>query len=226
MTFLRSLRSPPDHHRRFGSDRGATAVEYALLVAGVALVMIVGVAFLGSSIGGGVASAAEAMSGAGAGVDAGRRCRAGAAEQAAAEQAAAEQAAAEQAAAEQAAAEQAARRLRRQPSRRPPSEAARVAAEEQARIATEKAAEDARIAAEQQAAADQAAADKAAADRLRRTGCGGQGCGDTAAAERAKDIQECEAKKGYSWNYATDTVRQGQEDERRLRRLAPPRPSL
>lgn len=128
MTFLRSLRAIQATTVRSGSDRGATAIEYALLVAGVAIVMIVGVAFLGSSIGAGVASAAGAMT-TGAGST-------GEADPAAAEQAAAEQAAAEQAASEQAAAEQ--------------------AAAEQARIASERSAEEARIAAEQAAAAEAA----------------------------------------------------------------------
>jgi Flp pilus assembly pilin Flp len=76
-----------------GSDRGATAIEYALLVAGVAIVMIVGVAFLGSSLNTGFASAAGTLSGGGQ--------VAAADQQAPAEQAPAEQAPAEQAPAEQ-----------------------------------------------------------------------------------------------------------------------------
>jgi Flp pilus assembly pilin Flp len=63
MNSVSSLRTRRSTSRRFGTDTGATAVEYALLVAGIALVMLVGVAFVGGRIGGGVAAAAEALSG-------------------------------------------------------------------------------------------------------------------------------------------------------------------
>ena len=130
MTFFRSLRALRATTVRSGSDRGATAIEYALLVAGVAIVMLVGVAFLGSSIGAGVASAAGAMTtGAGStgetgpgrcGAGCGRAGRGGAGSGGAgsSEQAAAEQAAAEQAAAESALSRRPALPLRGQPRQR------------------------------------------------------------------------------------------------------------
>lgn len=104
MTFLRDPQARRAVSTRMGGDRGATAVEYALLVAGVAIVMILGVAFLGSSLNSGVASAAEALSGGGQSVAGGQPVAGGqsvAGEQSVAgvEQAAPEPVAPEQAAA-------------------------------------------------------------------------------------------------------------------------------
>jgi Flp pilus assembly pilin Flp len=98
MTFLRDPQARRAVSTRMGGDRGATAVEYALLVAGVAIVMILGVAFLGSSLNSGVASAAEALSGGGQSV-AGGQPVAGEQSVAGVEQAAPEPVAPEQAAA-------------------------------------------------------------------------------------------------------------------------------
>ena len=131
MTFLRDPQSRRSTSVCVYGDRGATAVEYALLVSGIAIVMIVGVAILGSNLNAGMASAAGAMSGSAS--------TAGATDQ---DQDQAEAAEAARVAAEQEAAA---------------AEAARVAAEQEAaRVAAEQeaaAAEAARVAAEQEAAA-------------------------------------------------------------------------
>ena len=45
-------------------DRGATAVEYALIIAGVAIAIVTSVALIGGRVGTGVANAAQGLSGA------------------------------------------------------------------------------------------------------------------------------------------------------------------
>jgi Flp pilus assembly pilin Flp len=45
------LKSKPGFYARSGSDRGATAIEYALIVAGVALAAVGGIQALGGAIG-------------------------------------------------------------------------------------------------------------------------------------------------------------------------------
>jgi len=96
MTFLRDPQSRRSTSACVGGDRGATAVEYALLVSGIAIVMIVGVAILGSNLNAGMASAAGAMSGSASTAGATDQDQ----DQAAAEQEAARVAAEQEAAAE------------------------------------------------------------------------------------------------------------------------------
>ena len=91
-------------------DRGATAVEYAIIVVGIAVALVLGLTFVGSQVSGTLTAAGEGLGG-GQPVAMGQTAEQAAAEQAAAEQAlrdAEEKAAADEAAAQAAAAQAAA----------------------------------------------------------------------------------------------------------------------
>jgi len=93
-------------HAQLRDDRGATAVEYALLIGFVAVVMTAGVALLGGALSSGFVDAAERVSSASGAADAVPMAQESADEQAQDQQAAADQAAAQKKAEEQAAAEE------------------------------------------------------------------------------------------------------------------------